>query len=284
MQKRRMLPKYLLERHQLTGTVTFAVLFSIIYLNLYVPFSDTAWFRLGNSVLFLFTAGFIAISILFLAASRVVMYKTRKMFGMTVLQYVLWCVAEVVVICLFYTFVTADIVRPEGVSATVAFFKALISASVALLVPYMMSAMYFIISEKEKTIRMMSVSAGVRNDMPMSFYDNGGALKLAVKSSDLYYIESDDNYVKVWYGDAGGRLRMYQLRSSMRNIEEAFKDTKLVRCNRKYVVNMQKVKSLRKDPEGYFLCLDCSEIPPVPVTRTYSGKVLSCFSGAGGGA
>ncbi|MBO8454482.1 MAG: LytTR family transcriptional regulator [Bacteroidetes bacterium] len=284
MQKRRMLPKYLLERHQLTGTVTFAVLFSIIYLNLYVPFSDTAWFRLGNSVLFLFTAGFIAISILFLAASRVVMYKTRKMFGMTVLQYVLWCVAEVVVICLFYTFVTADIVRPEGVSATVAFFKALISASVALLVPYMMSAMYFIISEKEKTIRMMSVSAGVRNDMPMSFYDNGGSLKLAVKSSDLYYIESDDNYVKVWYGDAGGRLRMYQLRSSMKNIEEAFKDTKLVRCNRKYVVNMQKVKSLRKDPEGYFLCLDCSEIPPVPVTRTYSGKVLSCFSGAGGGA
>lgn len=284
MQKRRMLPKYLLERHQLTGTVTFAVLFSIIYLNLYVPFSDTAWFRLGNSVLFLFTAGFIAISILFLAASRVVMYKTRKMFGMTVLQYVLWCVAEVVVICLFYTFVTADIVRPEGVSATVAFFKALISASVALLVPYMMSAMYFIISEKEKTIRMMSVSAGVRNDMPMSFYDNAGALKLAVKSSDLYYIESDDNYVKVWYGDAGGRLRMYQLRSSMKNIEEAFKDTKLVRCNRKYVVNMQKVKSLRKDPEGYFLCLDCSEIPPVPVTRTYSGKVLSCFSGAGGGA
>ena len=279
-----MLPKYLLERHQLTGTVTFAVLFSIIYLNLYVPFSDTAWFRLGNSVLFLFTAGFIAISILFLAASRVVMYKTRKMFGMTVLQYVLWCVAEVVVICLFYTFVTADIVRPEGVSATVAFFKALISASVALLVPYMMSAMYFIISEKEKTIRMMSVSAGVRNDMPMSFYDNAGALKLAVKSSDLYYIESDDNYVKVWYGDAGGRLRMYQLRSSMKNIEEAFKDTKLVRCNRKYVVNMQKVKSLRKDPEGYFLCLDCSEIPPVPVTRTYSGKVLSCFSGAGGGA
>ena len=279
MQKRRMLPKYLLERHQLTGTVTFAVLFSIIYLNLYVPFSDTAWFRLGNSVLFLFTAGFIAISILFLAASRVVMYKTRKMFGMTVLQYVLWCVAEVVVICLFYTFVTADIVRPEGVSATVAFFKALISASVALLVPYMMSAMYFIISEKEKTIRM-----SVRNDMPMSFYDNGGSLKLAVKSSDLYYIESDDNYVKVWYGDAGGRLRMYQLRSSMKNIEEAFKDTKLVRCNRKYVVNMQKVKSLRKDPEGYFLCLDCSEIPPVPVTRTYSGKVLSCFSGAGGGA
>ena len=150
MRNKRLLPEYLLERHQLTGTLTFAILFSVIYLNLYVPFSDTAWFRLGNSVFFLFTAGFIAISIIFLTTSRVIMYKTRKLFSMTVLQYVLWCIAEVIVICLFYTFVTADIVRPEGVTPAVAFIKSLFSASIALLVPYMMSAMYFIISEKER--------------------------------------------------------------------------------------------------------------------------------------
>ena len=83
---RKIMPKYLLERHQLTGTVTFAVLFSIVFLNLYIPFSDTAWFRLGNSVFFLFTAGFIAISILFVTGSRVLMYRTRKMFDMTVFQ------------------------------------------------------------------------------------------------------------------------------------------------------------------------------------------------------
>lgn len=275
MRNKRLLPEYLLERHQLTGTLTFAILFSVIYLNLYVPFSDTAWFRLGNSVFFLFTAGFIAISIIFLTTSRVIMYKTRKLFSMTVLQYVLWCIAEVIVICLFYTFVTADIVRPEGVTPAVAFIKSLFSASIALLVPYMMSAMYFIISEKERTIRMMSGDR--QNDMPMSFFDNGGSLKLAVKSSDLYYIESDDNYIKVWYGDAGGRLMMYQLRSSMKSVEETFRDTRLVRCNRKYVVNIARVKSLRKEQEGYFLCLDNGEIPPIPVTRTYSENILASF-------
>lgn len=277
MKRTRELPKYLLERHQLTGTVTFAVLFSIVYLNLYIPFSDTAWFRLGNSVFFLFTAGFVSSSILFLTASRVIMYKTRKFFPMTVLQYVLWCIAEVIVICLFYTFVTVDIVRPEGVTAATAFLKALLNGSIALLIPYMLSAMYFTINEKEKTIRLMALQP--QTDMSMSFFDNSGTLKLAVKSSDLYYVESDDNYIKVWYGDSSGELKMYMIRSRMKSVEDAFRGTSLVRCNRKYVVNMLKVKTMRKEADGYYLDMDNSGIPPISVTKTYQKSVLGFFSG-----
>lgn len=51
------LPDYFLGKYQLLGTVTFSVLFAIVFLNIYIPFSDTAWFRLGDSVFFLFTAG-----------------------------------------------------------------------------------------------------------------------------------------------------------------------------------------------------------------------------------
>lgn len=279
MSRTKELPKYLLERHQLTGTVTFAVLFSIVYLNLYIPFSDTAWFRLGNSVFFLFTAGFISISILFLTASRVLMYKTRKLFSMTVLQYVMWCMAEVIVICLFYTFVTVDIVRPEGLPTSTAFLKALLNGSIALLIPYMLSAMYFTISEKEKTIRLMALQP--QTDMSMSFFDNGGNLKLAVKSSDLYYVESDDNYIKVWYGDSSGELKMYMIRSRMKSVEDAFRGTPLIRCNRKYVVNMSKVKTMRKEADGYYLDMDNPGIAPISVTKTYLKSVLGFFSDNG---
>ena len=288
---RKIMPKYLLERHQLTGTVTFAVLFSIVFLNLYIPFSDTAWFRLGNSVFFLFTAGFIAISILFVTGSRVLMYRTRKMFDMTVFQYVLWCVAEVVVICLFYTFVTVDIVHPEGMPVIRTFLKALIYGSVALLVPYMMSAMYFMISEKEKTIRLMNSAppspSGTsspadpesgQEDSLLTFYDSGGSLRFSVRSSCLYYVESDDNYIKVWYDDVSGNLSMYMIRCSLRTVEENFKDTFLMRCNRKYIVNMKKVRSLRKDSDGYYLDLDNSGIPPIAVTKTYTDAVLKWCS------
>ncbi len=289
-------PKYLLEKHQLTGTLTFAVLFSVIFLNLYIPFSDTAWFRLGNSLLFLFTAGFIAISILFLIVSKVIMYKTRNLFDMTYLQYILWCIGEVVVICLFYTFVTVDVVRPESASVIRVFLKAFLYGSIALLVPYGLSAMYFMIGERDRTIRFMDckdIQSGTpdgagqdtaqpgKEESRISFFDNSGSLKLCVRSSDLYYIESDDNYIKVWYDDSGKSLRMYMLRCRLRTIEESFRGTSLVRCNRKYIVNLDRVKSLRKETDGYFLEMDNSGIAPIAVTKTYAEDILSRFSGIG---
>ena len=295
----RRLPKYLLEKHQLTGTLTFAVLFAMIFLNLYIPFSDTAWFRLGNSVFFLFTTGFISISILFLIISRVVMYKTRRLFDMTWLQYVLWCVCEVLVICLFYTFVTVDVVRPSELPPLRVFLKSLLYTSMALLIPYSMSAMYFMISEKERTIRLMNCAVAAREaaqetpdqdgavaakpaaDSLISLFDNSGSLKLSVRSSDLYYIESDDNYIKVWYGDSSGELKMYMIRCRMKSVEDAFRGTPLMRCNRKYVVNMSKVKTMRKEADGYYLDMDNTGIPPISVTKTYQKDILAFFSGNG---
>ena len=53
------IPGYLLGKYQLIGTVTFSVLFAIIFLNIYIPFSETAWFRLGDSTMFAYTVAFI---------------------------------------------------------------------------------------------------------------------------------------------------------------------------------------------------------------------------------
>ena len=55
------LPAYLLGKYQLIGTVTFSVLFALVFLNLYIPFSETAWFSLGNSVMFLHTLVYAAV-------------------------------------------------------------------------------------------------------------------------------------------------------------------------------------------------------------------------------
>ena len=67
------LPRYLLGKYQLIGTVTFSVLFALVFLNIYIPFSDTAWFGLGDSVMFLLTVVFVAVAILILICSRILM-------------------------------------------------------------------------------------------------------------------------------------------------------------------------------------------------------------------
>ena len=281
----RFLPDYFLEKTQLSGTVTFAVLFAIVFLNIYIPFSDTAWFQLGDSAFFLFTAGFIAVSILILVASRILMYYSKRWFRMTYLVYVLWCLLEVVLICIFYTFVTIDVQQPSGMTPLHIFAKAFFYGVICLVTPYTLSGMYYAILDKNRTIRLMSSKGFVSDQEPfkgvesqITLFDYTGALKLSVKSSNLYYIESDDNYIKVWYTDSKGRLKMYMLRCRLKTVEESFKGTSLIRCHRKYIVNADKVKVLRKESEGYFLDLDNDEIPPIMVTKTYAGNVLERFS------
>ena len=141
--------------------------------------------------------------------------------------------------------------------------------------------MYFAIIDKNNTIRLMNY-ANVVSDEPIlpkdeqkiTLFDNSGVLKLSLRLSCLYYIESDDNYIIVWYTDSKGELQKYMLRCRLKTVEECFMGSSLIRCHRKYIVNMDKVKVLRKEKDGYELNLDNDVIPPIAVTRTYVENVL----------
>ena len=278
-------PEYLLGKYQLIGTVTFSVLFALVFLNIYIPFSDTAWFGLGDSVMFLLTLSFAFMVILLLVVSRVLMYKSKSLFEMTYPSYIIWSISEIVIVCLIYTRLTVDITAPVEETFWDIFGRTLLYASIALGVPYIISGMYFAIIDKNKTIRLLNYD-NVVTDEPVlpdtrkiTLYDNSGALKLSLSTDNLYYIESDDNYIKVWYTDSKGELKQYMLRCRLKTVEESFKDSGLVRCHRKYIVNIKKVKVLRKESEGYVLDLDNEAIPPLSVTKTYTDLVLSYFTG-----
>ena len=280
------LPKYLLGKYQLIGTVTFSVLFAVVFLNIYIPFSNTAWFGLGDSVMFLLTIVFIAAAIFILICSRILMYKSKTIFGMTYLTYILWCMMEIILVCSFYSWLTINIIGPDGESEWVIFGRSLLYGTIALGIPYLISGMYFAIIDKNNTIRLMNYE-NVVTDEPIrsesqkhkiTLFDNSGTLKLSLNPDNLYYIESDDNYIKVWYTDSKGELKQYMLRCRLKTVEESFRGSALVRCHRKYIVNMSKVSMLRKESEGYVLDLDKDSIPPISVTKTYTDIVLSHFT------
>ena len=280
------LPEYLLGKYQLIGTVTFSVLFAIVFLNIYIPFSDTAWFGLGQSDMFMGTLVFIFVSILTLIASRTLMYRSKRLFELTYLEYTLWCIGEIILIGAFYTNLTVEITGGLDEREIDIFGRSLLYGTIALGVPYLISGMYFSINDKNKTIRLMSYENVVTDEAPLpenslkkiTLFDNSGSLKLSLNPDSLYYIESDDNYIKVWYTDSKGELKQYMLRCRLKTVEESFRDIGLVRCNRKYIVNIHKVATLRKESEGYFLDLANEAIQPLPVTKTYTDNVLSYFT------
>lgn len=286
MLKNDKIPGYLLGKYQLIGTVTFSVLFAVVFLNIYIPFSDTAWFGLGNSITFIHTVIFIAMSILILILSRILMYRSKKVFELTYLTYTIWCIVEIMMICGFYTALTLDMSLPYEESQWKTFVRALLYGVIALGIPYLIAGMYFAIIDKNNTIKLMSYENVVTDEpikpdtkmQKITLFDNSGALKLSLNPDNLYYIESDDNYIKVWYTDSRGDLKQYMLRCRLKTVEESFKGSGLVRCNRKYIVNINKVAMLRKESEGYVLDLANETIPPLPVTKTYTDTILSWFT------
>ena len=283
---RKYIPSYLRERYQLLGTVTFAALFSVLFLLVSIPFSNNAWFRLGNSTFFGFTALFASISLAILIVSKVTMYKTRNILPMTYWGYAAWCLSEIVLITVLYTIVTVTIAQPEDQNGIAIFFHALVYTFVCLGVPYIIAGMFFTIIDQNRTIRLMNMQDVVTDETPaetaapvqkFTLFDNNGVLKLSVSSANLYYVEADDNYIKVWYADQQGALQTYMLRCRLKTVEESFAGSDLIRCHRKFIVNMQKVKVLQKVGAVYEITLDNEAIAPIPVTKTYIENVLEKF-------
>lgn len=283
------LPKYLLGKYQLIGTVTFSVLFALVFLNIYIPFSDTAWFGLGNSMMFIHTITFFALAVAILITSRILIYNTQKLFELTYIEYTCWCLGEIAAIAGIYTWMTINASNESLIvieNGWIVYKRSFINVLIALGMPYILSGMYFAIIDKNNTIRLMNYENVVTDEpakkdkelQKITLFDNSGALKMSISPDNLFYIESDDNYIKVWYTDSKGALQNYMLRCRLKTVEDSFKDTGLLRCNRKYIVNMSKVSMLRKDNDGYILDLCNEAIPPLPVTKTYIDSVLGYFA------
>jgi len=110
-----------------------------------------------------------------------------------------------------------------------------------------------------------------------NFYDERGEMKLSVKSENLFYIETADNYVQVHYQNLG-KMQVLMIRNSMKNIEWRFQNTKLVRCHRSYLVNLQKVQMLRRVEGDVLLDFNDEKIAPLPVSKAYVNQVMKYFA------
>ena len=286
------IPGYLLGGYQLTATVTFTAFFSLFFLMLSIPFSHNAWFDIEATDALGFTVVFYLLSLALVIASKRIMHVTFRNRAQkpTFLHYIVWNLLEIIAVCALYTLFTLKgaamgIIDCGGSSWTMLFFDAFKYCLITMAVPYVICGMYFAIIDKDNTIRVLNYSTVVtdeeytpQEERKITLFDSGGALRFSVAPSSLYYIESDDNYVKVWYTDSKGEMKQYMLRCRLKTIEESFADSELLRCNRKYVVNMDHVRVLRKGKDNYVLELDNDAIPPLPVTKTYEENVLARFN------
>lgn len=283
-------PRYLLGRKELTWTLVFTALFAFVFLMLNIPFSRNPWLGIisGSSTILLVC--FYLACVVIVIISRLLLFRMGYLRGVSVLVYVLWSIGEMVLVSLLYTFFTAKgvqvgLIGIGGRSLVKVFFEAMVFAFWCMGVPYLVSCLYLSLADKGNTMRLTDYG-DVVSDLParsyeekkITLFDNNGALKFSISSDNLYFIESDDNYIKVWYSDSSGHIRQYMLRCRLKTVEDSFAGSDLVRCHRKYIVNITKVKILKAEKEGYKISLDIDGAVTIPISRTYEQNVLARFN------
>jgi DNA-binding LytR/AlgR family response regulator len=108
----------------------------------------------------------------------------------------------------------------------------------------------------------------------INLHDYNGTLKLTINSDSLYYMESQDNYIKIHY-ENNGKLCSYMLRSRTKSIEESLADTSIVRCQRSYLVNVMKINHIKKGGKLRYIVLEHDDIKPIPVSESYFKNLLT---------
>ncbi|MBQ3213087.1 MAG: LytTR family transcriptional regulator [Alistipes sp.] len=247
---------------------------------IYSPFSSTAWFSLTNLQDFGMTAAFYLVALAIMLISKLIMYNSQAQVNFNLWKYILWIVAEVIIISIFYTHFTYVFVTPSEESLINIMAKSFGCILLIIAIPYTILTLYAAYKAKAEELQMLQYEMSLSNESSMvypsliNFYDYNGTLKLTINSDSLYYMESQDNYIKIHYENSG-KLCSYMLRSRTKTIEESLAGTSIVRCQRSYLVNVMKINHIKKGGKARYIVLSHDDIRPIPVSKSYFKNLIS---------
>lgn len=272
------IPQYLIEKKNIVRLVVFTSLFALVFINFYSPFGSDRWYSLTRTEFFTYSSLTILTGVLVVVISRIIMYKYCKRHNIVLWHYLLWILVEILLMALVYSLFEKIFL------SDIRLFLDLLKVSthntaLVLLLPYSVLWLYFSWIEKKEQLSQLediqSQTSNIRNMIP--FYDEKGILRFSIKTENLLFIESAENYVNICYLNKG-KISKYLLRDTLKKIEEKFSGTEIVRCHRSYIVNFEKVKVIKKEKDGLMLELDNPSVSDIPVSRTYVNSVMQTFS------
>ncbi|HUW92232.1 MAG TPA: LytTR family DNA-binding domain-containing protein [Bacteroidales bacterium] len=271
------LPKYLTDKQNIVRLIFFTAAFALLFINLYSPFGVEAWFNISTLRLFVYSSGVILTGVLVVAVSRIIMFQAvRRGMELRIYQYLIWVAAEIISMAFFYTFYELVILEDARPFNDI-FRVSILNTSLTLLLPYSVLWLYFSWRDKQRQLMEMREQPDAPSQKTMiPLRDEKGTLRLSLKRSDILYLQGTDNYVTVWYLSKE-RLLKYLLRNTLKKMEDELLPESIIRCHRSYMVNMDRIKLIRREKEGLMLELDTPLTVLIPVSRTYMNQVLLAF-------
>jgi len=277
------IPSYLYDKANINRLILFTALFALLFINIFQPFGSRGWYPdISDFKYFFFSSLIILTGMLVVVISRLIMLLYVKKHTVTYLQYTLWVVGEILSMSLFYS-LFSKFIPEQGMKRDFMeiFHKSTVNTSLVLLLPYAILWLYFSWRDKNSLLQKMATvdqgNVALRKNL-IAFTDEKGELRISIMLENLLYIDSSDNYVTIHYLNKS-KLSHFLIRNSLKWMDENLtKDSQLVRCHRGFIVNLDKVKVLRKNKGGIIMELDVVNVPDIPVSATYYDSVMAKFS------
>ena len=234
------IPKFLLNKRYLMGSVIFILTFSFLFMTLYTPFSITAWFSITNLTHLGMTAAFYFVALAIMLISKQIMYSVQNRVTFTFAKYILWLFGEMIIISLFYTFFTSVFISPSVQPAWIILLKAIGCVLLIMAIPYTILTLYAAYKAKTEELQMLQYEMSLSNEPTVVYpslinlYDYNGTLKLTINSDTLYYM----------------------------------------RCHRSYMVNVMKINQIKKRSKIRYIILSNKDIKPIPVSKSYFKNLI----------
>lgn len=278
------IPEYLAKKGTNLNLLVFVFIFSMVFVNVYTPFEFSTWFNSSSDTLnFLYSSCTILGGMVVLIVSRVVMYYANKRELISMLSYVLWLAAEILVIVMLYTLVNKLLLHDQRDAYNI-FRRALTFVPAILAIPYLVSYLYLGLRSKDATINKLIEEGHTTGqalqhsvDDTITLNDENGKPRLTIKSGGILYVGANDNYVNVYYLD-NDKVGYTMLRNNLKTLEKQLDAYGIVRCHRSYMVNLHRVTIISREKDGMYTTLDSNAVSRIPISKSYSEEVMRRFS------
>lgn len=255
--------------------VLFILIYSILFLNIFIPFNIKDWMPLSNSPQFFTLSGFAMVGALGLAFSQFVLRKWFKLEQFNIKQFFLWVFFELILLTFILTVIYNDFSNWSNFINE--FLFTLKHTFLIIIIPY--SIVLLILSlfhSKYELLKMKNESNKIDEKRNLiKFPDEKGNVKFTLPLKDFLYLESTDNYVYIYY-QANDILKKELLRNSLKNLENILKNDPIKRCHRSYMVNIINLNIAKKTGQKISLKLNLVT-NLIPVSKTYQKEFMKYF-------
>ena len=248
------IPSFIYKKKNQIAMVLFVPLFALLFILIYKPLDfDTLdekllpWLNIPYDLkITLLSIVIVLIGMAVAAVSRLIMTAYAKRHPLSYVKYIAWVALEILIMVTIYTAATYFLIDLSGGATISSIFRnTLFKAILILLIPYVISYIYFIWQERVgelKAIRKrLEEDENALQKAYIQICDEKGKMQLSVRREKLIVIESADNYVCVWYLN-GDQPKRVMVRTTLKQIASQLADTHVLRCHRSYMVNLDHIK------------------------------------------